>query len=176
MSRKPSAIQQSVLSEKNRCLFSTVDGRKCRMYRAKNRKSFCLLHAQQEEQLLDAEELIGPVEEYQTAICANRALGCLFNPVAQKRISRQAGALLAFIGQMMLHGIGSSVKDEFIRISSDTRPSQWNTNVRRAAEILSNDYSRHTEKAPDEEPDEYPEEEPAVTRANTPLEALNPLP
>jgi len=126
------------------------------MQRSKRHKSFCLLHAQQEEQILDAvavaEELIGPVQEYQTAICVNRTLGCLFNLVAQKRISRQGGALLAFIGQMLLHSVGSTVRQEFIRMSSDREPSAWEANVRRAAEILSNDYSRQPTPAPEEVP------------------------
>src|SRR5579864_2208815 len=101
--QKPTAPTQILILDKNRCRFTTIDGRQCRMYRAKRHKTLCLTHAQQEDQLLDAEavaeELIGPVEDYQTAICVNRALGCLFNLVAQKRVSRQDGALLAFIGQ-----------------------------------------------------------------------------
>jgi hypothetical protein len=142
---KPSATQQSLLSVKNRCQFSTADGRQCRMYRAKNHKSLCLAHSQHEEQMLNAEavaaELIGPVEEYRTAISVNRTLGCLFNMIAQKRISRQDGALLAFIGQMLLQSVGSTIKDEFLRMAGETNPCAWQENVHRAAEILGNDYS-----------------------------------
>ena len=152
---KPSASQQSLLVEKNRCKFATTDGRQCRMYRSKNHKSFCIVHSQHEEQLLNAEsiaaELIGPVEEYQTAICVNRTLGCLFNMVAQKRISRQDGALLAFIGQMLLHSVGSTIKEEFIRMSGDNRPTQWEANIRRSVEILSNDYSLRPPAPPPQE-------------------------
>jgi hypothetical protein len=157
---KPSATQQSLLSVKNRCQFSTVDGRQCRMYRAKNHKSFCLVHSQHEEQMLNAEavaaELIGPVEEYQTAISVNRTLGCLFNMVAQKRVSRQDGALLAFIGQMLLHSVGSTIKEEFLRMSGDRRPCKWEANIRRSVEILSNDYSLQPPAPPEEAVESQP--------------------
>ena len=165
MPRKPNpdSPTQILVSDKNRCRFTTIDGRQCRMYRSKGHKTLCLTHAQQESQLLDAaavaEELIGPVKGYQTAICVNRTLGCLFNLVAQKRISRQDGALLAFIGQMMLHSVGSTVKEEFIRMSGDRRPSEWEANVRRAVEILSNDYSLQT-KAPAVSSDQSNEPDP----------------
>jgi hypothetical protein len=133
---KPSATQQSLLSEKNRCKFSTADGRQCRMYRSKNHKTFCLVHAQHEEQILNAEtvaaELIGPITKFQTALEVNRTLGNLFTLVAQKRISRQDGALLGFISQMLLNSIGSTVKSELQQAEGSKTPPYWETNVRRA--------------------------------------------
>jgi hypothetical protein len=158
--QKSPTITQSLILDKNRCRFTTIDGRRCRMYRAKGHKSLCMTHAQQEEQMLNAQvvaaELIGPVEEYQTAMCVNRTLGCLFNLVAQKRISNKDGALLAYIGQMLLQSVGSTIKDEFVRVSNERGTTEWHANVLRACEILSNDYSlrppMQTEEAPDAQP------------------------
>ena len=148
---------QSLALNKDRCNFTTLDGRRCRMHRAVRHKTLCLSHSLQEQQLLNTEtvaaELIGPVEEYQTAISVNRALGCLFNLVAQKRISRQDGALLAFIGQLMLHSVGSTVKEEFIRMAGERRPAEWDANVRKAVEILTNDFSRRPVAPPQEAAD-----------------------
>lgn len=133
---KQKTTTQILMPDKNRCRFTTIDGRQCRMYRAKNHKTLCLTHAQQEEQMLDAEavaeELIDSVTKFQTALEVNRTLGNLFTLVAQKRISRHDGALLAFIGQVLLHSVGSTVKSEFERAEGSKTPLYWENNVRRA--------------------------------------------
>lgn len=162
--QKSPTITQSLILDKNRCRFTTIDGRRCRMYRAKGHNSLCMTHAQQEEQMLNAqavaEELIGPVEEYQTAMCVNRTLGCLFNLVAQKRISNRDGTLLAYIGQMLLRSVGSTIKQEFLRVSNKERgTTEWHANVLRACEILSNDYSLRGKERDEDDPET---EEPAV--------------
>jgi len=176
--QKSPTITQSIILDKNRCRFTTIDGRRCRMYRAKGHKSLCMTHAQQEEQMLNAEtvaaELIGPVHEYQTALCVNRTLGCLFNLIAQKRISNKDGALLAYVAQMLLQSVGSTIRDEIVHMTNERGQNEWDANVIRALEILSNDYTlrdkaaaeseseaevTEVEEAPVEEP---PAEEPIV--------------
>jgi hypothetical protein len=172
--QKSPTITQSITLDKNRCRFTTTDGRRCRMYRAKGHKSLCLTHAQQEEQMVNAEtvaaELIGPVEEYQTALCVNRTLGCLFNMIAQKRISNKDGALLAYIGQMLLQSVGSTIKDEFLRVANEERgTSEWDANVLRACEILSNDYSLRDKKRTEHEAEAAAETEAQEAPAGEPL-------
>jgi hypothetical protein len=171
--QKSPTITQSIILDKNRCRFTTIDGRRCRMFRAKGHKSLCLTHAQQEEQMLNAEtvaaELIGPVHEYQTALCVNRTLGCLFNLIAQKRISNKDGALLAYVAQMLLQSVGSTIKEEIVHMTNERGESEWQANVVRACEILSNDYSlrdkaaaeNESEAAAETEAEEAPNEEPA---------------
>jgi len=171
--QKPPTITQSTVLDKNRCRFTTIDGRRCRMYRAKGHKSLCMTHGQQEEQMLNtqavAAELIGPVEEYQTAMCVNRTLGCLFNLIAQKRISNKDGALLAYIGKMLLQSVGSTIREEFIRVSNGRGVNKWDANVIRACEILSNDYSlRDKKRAEDEAADEEVDDKLAQERTANP--------
>jgi hypothetical protein len=171
--QKSPTITQSIILDKNRCRFTTIDGRRCRMFRAKGHKSLCLTHAQQEEQMLNAEavaaELIGPVEEYQTALCVNRTLGCLFNLIAQKRISNKDGALLAYVGQMLLQSVGSTIREEIVHMTNERGQNEWDANVIRALEILSNDYTLRDKAAAENEPEaeeasveEPPAEEPIV--------------
>jgi hypothetical protein len=140
--QNPSATPQIRVPENNRCLFTTIDGRQFRMYRAKGHKTLCLTHVQQEEQILDAEAvaqgLVGPVTKFQTALEVNRTLGNLFTLVAQKRISRHDGTLLGFIGQMLLNSVGSTVKSEMQRVESEQEPI-WAPNVPRAlARLMAN--------------------------------------
>jgi hypothetical protein len=156
--QKSPTITQSIILDKNRCRFTTIDGRRCRMFRSKGHKSLCLTHAQQEEQMLNAEtvaaELIGPVHEYQTALCVNRTLGCLFNLIAQKRISNKDGALLAYVGQMLLQSVGSTIRDEIVHITNERGENEWRANVVRACEILSNDYTLRDKAAAEAEADD----------------------
>jgi hypothetical protein len=172
--QKSPSITQSIILDKNRCRFTTIDGRRCRMYRAKGHRFLCMTHAQQEEQILNAEtvaaELIGPVHEYQTALCVNRTLGCLFNLIAQKRISNKDGALLAYVAQMLLQSVGSTIKDEIIHMTNERGENEWQANVVRAAEILSNDYTLRDKAAAEAEAEneeteveEAPAQEPPTT-------------
>jgi hypothetical protein len=170
--QKSPTITQSLILDKNRCRFTTIDGRRCRMYRAKGHKSLCLTHAQQEEQMLNAEtvaaELIGPVHEYQTALCVNRTLGCLFNLIAQKRISNKDGALLAYVAQMLLQSVGSTIREEIVHMTNERGENEWQANVVRAAEILSNDYTLRDKPAAD--PVEEPMAEESTTEESEPTE------
>jgi len=144
--QRPASPHQILVPEKNRCLFTTIDGRQCRMYRAKGHKTLCLTHAQQEEQILDAQavakELIGPVNKFQTALELNHALGRLFTLIAQKRISRHDGALLGFIGQLLHNNVGSTLKNELGQIEGTNTPPYWENNVRRAFAHLQYNMSR----------------------------------
>jgi hypothetical protein len=136
MPKKQKTTTQILMPDKNRCRFTTIDGRQCRMYRAKHHKTLCLTHAQQEQQLIDSEavaaELIGPLTKFQTALEVNHTLGNLYTLIAQKRISRHDGALLGFVGQVLLHSVGSTVKSEFERAEGSQTPPYWENNVRRA--------------------------------------------
>jgi hypothetical protein len=134
------------------------------MHRAKGHKTLCLVHAEQESQILDAEavaeELIGPITKFQTALEINRALGHLFTLIAQKRISRHDGALLGFIAQLLHNNVGSTVKTELGQIEGTNTPAYWENNVRRALARLQQDstISRNIPAVAQQENPENPEE------------------
>jgi hypothetical protein len=137
--QKRTTTSPTLLLDQNRCQFTTLDGRRCRMFRAKGHKSLCYLHGEQEAQILDAEavaeELIGSLHKFTTAAELNRVLGNLFILIAQKRISRHDGALLGYVAQVLNNNVGSTLKSEMLRTDSEGEPA-WAPNVRRALAML----------------------------------------
>jgi len=87
----------------------TADGRRCQLPRMKDHPSFCYIHAQRQQHLLDpkriAAELLGPFQDLKTANAVNHALGSLFLLVAQNRISPRHATTLAYIGQLLLQSL-----------------------------------------------------------------------
>jgi hypothetical protein len=93
----------------NQCKFAFSDSRSCAMPRWNRHRSYCLFHARQEQQILDAdrvgEELASFTGEFRTNTDLNRALSNLFKAVAQNRIPTRSAALLAYIGQLLQKSI-----------------------------------------------------------------------
>jgi hypothetical protein len=93
----------------NRCQFETSDGRRCRMLR-RNHPTLCLFHARDEMQLLESHRLGAELSatltgQFMTATDINFVLGKLFTATAQNRIPARNAAILAYIGQLMLHSL-----------------------------------------------------------------------
>ncbi len=133
MSPKPKQKQD------HRCQHTTADGRRCHMPRLNDDASLCLDHRQREQQLLhagsvDAEtlaaELLGSFKDFKTTTAVNHALGKLFALLAKNRIPVRNAAVLAYIGQLLLHSL-SGVKNETMRSRG---PDAWQQIIRRALE------------------------------------------
>ena len=120
----------------NRCQHTTADGRRCRMPRRNDDSSLCLDHWQREQQLyagsVDAEtlaaELLGSFKDFKTTTAVNHALGKLFALLAKNLIPARNAAVLAYIGQLLLHSL-SGVKNETMRSRG---PDAWLQIIRRA--------------------------------------------
>jgi hypothetical protein len=111
--QKSSRIDVSV-----RCRYAFADGRRCSMLRWNGHPVFCLSHAHQEQQLLHAghlgKELATLSGDFRTVTDLNHALGKLFAAVAHNRIPPRNAAVLAYIGQLLMHSV-PEVKSETIR-------------------------------------------------------------
>jgi hypothetical protein len=103
--KKPTAKKKLA----NQCKFAFSDSRFCAMPRWNRHRSYCLFHARQEQQILDAdrvgEELAAFTGEFRTNTDLNRALSNLFKAVAQNRIPTRHAAVLAYIGQLLQKSI-----------------------------------------------------------------------
>jgi hypothetical protein len=102
--------------ESSLCQFSFADGRRCRMLRRDN-PELCPFHARVEQQLLESHQIGSEISSsvtgnFLSATDVNFVLGKLFTAVAQNRVPTRNAALLAYIGQLLLHSI-SGVKQEF---------------------------------------------------------------
>ena len=100
-----------------RCTFTSRDGRRCRMIRMKEHHSLCLAHWRREQELLEAErvghEMLGVNDQFKTANAINDALGKLFALTAKKRVPVRDAAVLAYIGQLLLHSL-PAVRQELV--------------------------------------------------------------
>jgi len=111
------ALAQAPLPNPNRCQFETSDGRRCRMLRHNGHPTLCLFHARDEMQLLESQRLGSEIAssisgDFMTATDINFVLGKLFTALAQNRIPPRNAAILAYIGQLMLHSL-PGVKKEY---------------------------------------------------------------
>ncbi|MGH9744405.1 MAG: hypothetical protein ACRD51_18850 [Candidatus Acidiferrum sp.] len=118
------------------CQFSFADGRRCRMLHSDGHPSLCLFHARAEQQLLESHQLGAEIAstisgEFSTATDINFVLGKLFTAVAQNRVPTRNAALLAYIGQLMLHSL-SGVKEEF---KFHYTFEQWQTMSKKAIQL-----------------------------------------
>jgi hypothetical protein len=111
------SLAQAPPPNPNRCQFETADGRRCRMFRHNGHPSLCLFHARDEMQLLESHRLGAELSatltgQFMTATDINFVLGKLFTATAQNRIPPRNAAILAYIGQLMLHSV-PGVKNEY---------------------------------------------------------------
>src|SRR6266851_4498588 len=140
------ALPQTPLPNPNRCQFETSDGRRCRMLRHNGHPTLCLFHARDEMQLLESQRLGAEISasvtgEFMTSTDINFVLGKLFTALAQNRIPPRNAAVLAYIGQLMLHSLRGVKKEYPFTYNYET----WN-NMLEKATVLS-DYT------PDSAPD-----------------------
>jgi hypothetical protein len=107
----------------NRCQFETSDGRRCRMLRYNAHPTLCLFHAHDEMQLLESQRVGAELSasltgQFMTATDINFVLGKLFTAIAQNRIPPRNAAILAYLGQLMLHSLHHVKKEYFSPIST----------------------------------------------------------
>jgi hypothetical protein len=110
-------IPQTPPPNPNRCQFETSDGRRSRMLRYNAHPTLCLFHAHDEMQLLESQRIGAELSasltgQFMTATDINFVLGKLFTATAQNRIPPRTAAVLAYIGQLMLHSL-HHVKKEY---------------------------------------------------------------
>jgi len=110
------ALAQAPLPNPNRCQFETSDGRRCRMLRHPANSALCPFHARDEMQLLESQRLGAELSasltgQFMTATDINFVLGKLFTATAQNRIPPRNAAVLAYIGQLMLHSLPNLKKE-----------------------------------------------------------------
>jgi len=95
------------------------------MFCTGNHPSLCPFHARKERQLLEADliasELAGLSGGFRTANDVNRAIGKLLLLSAADRISSRKAALLAYMGQLLLHSL-PHVRREYMAARS---PDLW---------------------------------------------------
>jgi hypothetical protein len=92
--------------ESSLCQFPFADGRQCRMFRHESHPSLCIVHAREEQQLLELDrigaQLASLSGEFTTATDINHVVGKLFKLVAANRIPRRNAELLAYLAQLLL--------------------------------------------------------------------------
>jgi hypothetical protein len=119
LAKEPAAKKEKLIST---CAFAYSDLRSCAMPRWRAHSKYCLFHAHQAQQLLDARklgvELATCTGEFRTNTDLNRALGSLFKAVAENRIPPRNAAVLAYIGQLLQKNI-PKVQDEIDRIDGE---------------------------------------------------------
>jgi len=105
-----------------KCGYRFSDTRTCAMPRWRQHRMFCMFHAHQAQQLVDANrignELTSFTGEFRTITDLNRALGNLFKAVAQNRIPPKNAAVLAYIGQLLSQTIPSA-QEEISTVDGD---------------------------------------------------------
>jgi hypothetical protein len=154
-SKKPAAKQKS----SSTCRFAFSDARSCAMPRWKKHRLYCLFHARQEQQLIDADqlgqELATFTGEFRTSTDLNRALGNLFKAVAHNRIPPRNAAVLAYIGQLLQQNI-SDVQHEITRIEGGEGLKEV---LRQALDAHDGRTEEPDEEEDDEETDTDPDDE-----------------
>ena len=113
MSNKANENKQirTQVPETERCLFSSSHGRRCSNPHMGNATGYCILHEGRikKEDECEVREVAGLLlandVELRTKDDVNRLTSQLFTMVAEKRISRQDGSLLAYIASVLLQTI-----------------------------------------------------------------------
>ena len=108
---KESKYEKAQVPEEERCLFTKRDGNRCKSAHMGNASRLCILHEGRNQKADEAEAqavaglLLANDVELRTKDDVNRLTSQLFTMVAEKRISRQDGSLLAYIASVMLQTI-----------------------------------------------------------------------
>jgi hypothetical protein len=103
-----SKYTRAEVAEIDRCLFTSVHGRRCANPHMDAANKFCLVHQRHVEKINDAELQSISDELFSGGpnLGTREELGCvmakLFTLIAQKRVSRHDGALLAYVASLLL--------------------------------------------------------------------------
>lgn len=109
-SKETKYIKNQVPDEE-RCLFTTNHGNRCRNPHLGSVTRHCFLHEGRNQKMDEAEvqavaaELLAKNVDLATRDDVNRMTSQLFTMLAEKRISRQDGSLLAYVASVMLQTI-----------------------------------------------------------------------
>jgi hypothetical protein len=99
------------VADEQRCLFTTNHGNRCRNAHLGNASGLCAIHEGRDGKVDEAEQqavaarLLAGDALLRTKDDVNRLASQLFTMVAEKRISRQDGSLLAYIASVLLQTI-----------------------------------------------------------------------
>jgi hypothetical protein len=99
------------VADEERCLFTTNHGHRCRNPHLGNATRHCFLHEGRNQKVDEAEiaavaeDLLNKNVGLATRDDVNRITGQLYAAVAEKRVSRQDGSLLAYIASVLLQTI-----------------------------------------------------------------------
>jgi len=113
MSTKDNETKQirAQVPEAERCLFTSTHGRRCSNPHMGNTTGYCILHEGRMEKVDEAEaqavaeRLLAKNVDLVTREDVNRITSQLYTMVAEKRVSRQDGSLLAYIASVLLQTI-----------------------------------------------------------------------
>jgi hypothetical protein len=132
--------------DEERCLFTTNHGNRCKNPHLGNATRHCILHEGRMQKVDDAEvkavaeQLLGNNVELHTKDDVNRFTSQLLILVAQKKISRQDGSLLAYIASVLLQSITtgkrqaiSQQRAEFVESVAEPIPEDRMELARRVA-------------------------------------------
>jgi hypothetical protein len=109
-SKETKYIKNQVADEE-RCLFTTNHGNRCRNPHLGNASGHCAIHEGRDQKVNEAEaqevaaRLLAGDALLRTADDVNRFTSQLLNLVAEKKVSRQDGSLLAYIASVLLQTI-----------------------------------------------------------------------
>jgi hypothetical protein len=103
-----SKYTRTEVPELDRCLFTSAHGRRCANPHMGATNQFCMVHQRHVEKINDAElqsisdELFSGGPELSTREELGRVMAKLFTLIAQRRVSRHDGALLAYVASLLL--------------------------------------------------------------------------
>lgn len=119
-----------------RCKHTNAAGRQCTALRVAGKYGLCTVHATEDRQLREAEEvareLLGATPDLNTTVAVNHVLAKLFKLIAANRIPPRNAALLAYVDQLLLSSL-DNVRYEMKRVEGD---EFWDGTVSRALELL----------------------------------------
>jgi hypothetical protein len=114
------------IEEKDRCRFTSAHGRRCLNPLRSGTAGFCIIHERFYEESNDAEaaavsdQLFSGGPELRTPEDVGRVMAQLFTLIAQRRIKRSEGTLLAYVGAILLQTMGhSAVQPPQVRVICD---------------------------------------------------------
>jgi hypothetical protein len=97
--------------DEDRCLFTSTHGRRCTNVHLGSATGYCVLHEGRTEKVDEAEQqevskrLLATDALLRTAEDVNRFTSQLLDLVAEKKVSRQDGSLMAYIASVLLQTI-----------------------------------------------------------------------
>jgi len=138
------------IAEKDRCRFTSAHGRRCLNPLRSSTGGFCIIHERLYAKSSDAEvtavseQLLSGGPELLTREDVGRVMAQLFTLIAQKRIRRSEGSLLAYIGALLLQTMGHAAVEPPNRstivfdMPAPAREHEYEAEQRRLAQLQPN--------------------------------------